>query len=65
MALFQTMETKYKNQIKDLNESHQKLYNELFQKNKSLEKDMRDLNEQLTLEQRGKMSEHGTLEKRL
>ena len=63
--LLTAQESKYKNHIKDLTESHQKHYKELLNKNEQLERDLRELNDQLALEQRGKYSEHGSLEKKL
>ena len=64
-ALINSVEQRYKNQIKELTESHQNLYNDLIQKNKDLERELRQTNDNLQLEQRGKLSEHGSLEKKL
>lgn len=64
-ALIISMEERYKSQIKDMNESHQQLYSELLLKNKQLEKDLKQLSEKTQLDQRGKMSEQGSLEKKL
>ena len=41
------IESKYKSQLKEMSETHHHLYNEMVQKNKSLEKEVRSLNEKL------------------
>jgi hypothetical protein len=65
MALITSLEQRHRNQIKELNEAHQHLYNEVVQKNKQLEKELKYANDKLHFEQRGKQSEQGTLEKKV
>ena len=65
MALITSLEQKHKYQIKELNESHQHVCNELVQKTKQLEKELKNANEKFQLEQRSKQTEAGTFEKKL
>ena len=64
-ALIKVIESKYKSQIKEMLETHQCLQNEGQSKVKRLEGEVKMLNERLQLETRGKLSEQGSLEKKL
>jgi predicted S18 family serine protease len=63
--LLGSIEQKYKSQIKDQIENNQKMLNDLNEKNKYLEKENRQLQNRLQLEQRDKMSDHGAMEKKV
>ena len=65
MAIMNAIERKYKDQLKEMVESNQLLITELSQKTKSLEKENKLLMEKLEVEQRGKLSDHGTMEKKM
>ena len=64
MALISSLEQKHKYQIKELNESHQHIYNELIQRNKQLEKEVKVMTEKKLLEQRIKQNELNAVEKK-
>jgi len=64
LAMITSLEQKYNAKIKELNEIHQRSYNEVMQKNKQLEKEMKEMEEKILLEQRIKLTESSTLEKR-
>ena len=64
-ALLTSIESKYRIQIKEQNESQQRQYSELNEKIKYLEKENRQLQNRLQLEQRDKMSDHGSMEKKV
>jgi hypothetical protein len=63
--LIKVIESKYKNQIKEMMETHQCLQSETQAKTKRLESEIKVLNERVQLDTRGKMSEYGQLEKRV
>ncbi len=64
-TILATMEQKFKHQIKEQTETNQRLHGEMNEKVKTLEKENRQLQNRLQLEQRDKMSDHGTMEKRV
>ena len=64
-ALINTIENKYKTQLREQVESTQRMQSELSSKIKNLERENRTLNDKLHLEQRDKMSDHGNMEKKL
>jgi chromosome segregation ATPase len=64
LTMISSLEQKYNSKIKELNEVNQRSYNELMQKNKQLEKEMKEMEEKMLLEQRMKFTESSTLEKR-
>ena len=59
------MEKKFKDQYKEQSENSQRIHAELNEKVKTLEKENRQLQNRLQLEQRDKMSDHGAMEKRV
>eukprot|EP01022_Parablepharisma_sp_SALTPOND_P029008 TRINITY_DN722_c0_g1_i1.p1 TRINITY_DN722_c0_g1~~TRINITY_DN722_c0_g1_i1.p1 ORF type:complete len:1467 (-),score=323.46 TRINITY_DN722_c0_g1_i1:3360-7760(-) len=65
MALITSLEQKHKYQIKELNESHQHVCNELMQKTKQLEKELKVVSEKLQFEQRAKQAEATAFEKKI
>jgi hypothetical protein len=64
-ALITSLEQRHRAQLKEINETHQQLCTELTQKNKQLEKELRQLTEKTRLEQKGKQTEQGSLEKKV
>lgn len=65
MLLISSIEKKYKDQIKDMTDSHTHIVNELSNKYKTLEKEHKELKERYEIETRGKISHYGNLEKRI
>lgn len=65
MLLISSIEKKYKDQIKDITDSHSQTVQELSMKLKRLEKEYRDLKERYELETRGNVSEFSNMEKKL
>lgn len=63
--LINSIEKKYKDQIKDISDSYEQMLQELTLKYKQLDKDYKDLTERYEIDNRGKISEHGSMEKRL
>ena len=63
--LINSIEKKYKDQIKDVTDSYEQMIQELTYKYKQLDKDYKDLTERYEIENRGKISEHGSMEKKL
>jgi hypothetical protein len=59
------IENKYKNQIKEMLETHQCMQSESQSKIKRLESEVKMLNEKLQMDARGKMSEYSSLEKKV
>ena len=59
------IEQRYKSQIKELNDTHKQLTNELNLKIKNLEKNLKLTNEKIQQDQKGKIYEQGSLEKKL
>lgn len=64
-SLMKVMEARYKSQIKELMETHQCFQVENQQKIKRLENELKQKNEQIQMDARGKMSEYGSLEKKV
>ncbi len=64
-TLIFSIEQKYKQQIKEQIDNNQKTINDLNEKNKNLEKENRQLQNRLQLEHRDKMSDHGSMEKKV
>lgn len=64
-VLLGSIEQKYRMQIKEQMENNTRMYNELNEKVKYLEKENRQLQNRLQLEQRDKMSDHGSMEKKV
>ena len=64
-TLINSIETRYANQLKDMQENYQSQINALNSKNKSLEKEVRGIKEELELERRGRNANSGNLEKKL
>jgi len=65
MMLINSIEKKYKDQIKDLNENHAQIISDWRLRHKQLEKDYKELHEKYEIETRGKMSEYGSMEKKI
>mmetsp|Transcript_39024 Transcript_39024/g.44627 ORF Transcript_39024/g.44627 Transcript_39024/m.44627 type:complete len:579 (+) Transcript_39024:502-2238(+) len=65
MLLISSIEKKYKDQIKDMNDAWNQREQELLLKHRSLEKDHRELKEKYEIEVRCKYSEFNSLEKKL
>lgn len=65
MSMMRVIETKFKNQIKEMTETHQCLMSETQQKVKRLENELKLKNEQIQMDARGKNAEYGSLEKRV
>jgi chromosome segregation ATPase len=65
MLLISSIEKKYKDQIKDMTDSHTQIVQDLSMKLKKLEKEYRDLKERYELETRGNVSEFNNMEKKL
>ena len=59
------IESKYKNQIKDIQDVHEKQISESQSKIKRLESELKVFGERSAMENRGKLNEHGQLEKKL
>ncbi len=64
-SLIKVIENKYKNQIKEMLETHQCMQSESQSKIKRLESEVKMLNEKLQMDARGKMSEYSSLEKKV
>lgn len=64
-TLITSIETRYTNQIKDLQENLQSQISTLTLKNKSQEKELRSLKEELELERRGRSMNSGNTEKKI
>lgn len=64
-TLIVSIESRYSNQIKDMQENYQSQIATLNSKIKSLEKELRSLKEDLELEKRGRSANSGNLEKKL
>lgn len=64
-ALLGSIESKYRAQIKEHLENNQRLQSDLNERVKTLEKENRQLQNRLQLEQRDKMSDHGSMEKKV
>ena len=64
-SLISSVETRYLNQIKELQEQHQTGISEIIERNKHLETEARLLKEELQLERRSKASDSGTLSQQL
>lgn len=64
-ALLGSIEQKYRSQLKETMDNNQRLHSELTEKVKYLEKENRQLQNRLQLEQRDKMSDHGAMEKKV
>lgn len=59
------MEQKYERQVKDLKELNAQAMSDQQQKERNLEKEVRQLREQLSLESRGMSNEYQSLQRRL
>lgn len=64
-SLLNSVETRYMNQIKELQDTHSSGMTEVTERNKQLESENRLLKEELQIERRSRTSDSGTLEKRL
>lgn len=64
-TLITSIETRYTNQIKDLQDNMQNQISTLTLKNKSQEKELRSLKEELELERRGRSANSGNTEKKI
>ena len=64
-TLISSIEARYSNQIKDMQENYQSQISTLNSKIKSLEKELRSVKEELELEKRGRSANSGNLEKKL
>lgn len=64
-TLISSIENRYTNQMKDMQENLQAQINSLTVKNKALEKELRSTKEELELEKRGRSANSGNLEKKL
>ena len=64
-TLIASIESRYANQTKDMQENYQSQLAALTSKNKSLEKELRTIKEELELERRGRSANSGSLEKKL
>ena len=65
MLLISSIEKKYKDQIKDMTESNNQIIQELTIRCKQLDKEYRELQERYEIETRGKISEYGSMEKKI
>lgn len=65
MLLITSIETKYKDQIKDITNSHAQLIQELDKKYKKLEKEHKELIERYEIDTRGNISEIENMETRM
>lgn len=65
MMLINSIEKKYKDQIKDINDTHSQITNDWALRYKNIEKEYRDLSEKYQIESRGKISEYGLMEKKI
>ncbi len=63
--MLQTIESKYRQQMKEQLDQNQRMNTDLSEKVKYLEKENRQLQNRLQLEQRDKMSDHGSMEKKV
>ena len=63
--LLQNIEQKYRQQMREQLDQNQRLSSDLSEKVKYLEKENRQLQNRLQLEQRDKMSDHGSMEKKV
>lgn len=63
--MLSSLETKYTQRLKEMQESNSQIIGELQQKTKTLELQNKMLNEKWELSSRSKLSEHGSLEKKL
>ena len=59
------IETKYQAKIKEMMDTHNVVVSEAQSKVRRLEQELKGMNDKLNHEQRGKMNETGSLEKRL
>ena len=64
-ALIRVIESKYNNKIKEMQDIHSCVLNEERSKVKKLENELKNINEKLQMESRGKQNEYGSLEKRV
>jgi hypothetical protein len=64
-ALINSNEQRYKAKIKDEHDSHQLILSELTSKCKQLEKENKQMQERLHVDQKGRITEHSTLEKKV
>ena len=60
-VLLGSIEQKYRSQLKETIDNNQRLHSELAENVKYLEKENRQLQNRLQLEQRDKMSDHGAM----
>ena len=65
MLLISSIEKKYKDQIKDMTDSNNQIIQELSIRCKQLEKEYREIQEKYEIETRGKISEYGSMEKKI
>jgi hypothetical protein len=65
MLLINSIEKKYKDQIKDMNDSNASQLHDMSLRYKQLEKEYKELKEKYEIETRGKKNEHGGMERKL
>jgi chromosome segregation ATPase len=65
MLLISSIEKKYKDQIKDMAETHAQAVTEANLRYRQLEKEYKELREKYELEARGKISDYGTMERKI
>lgn len=63
--LISSIEKKYKDQIKDMTESHNQSLHEQNMRYKQIEKEYKELKEKYEIETRGKLAEYGTMERKI
>lgn len=63
--MLSSLESKFNQRIKEMQENQTLLVQEIQQKNKQLERENKLLNEKLELTSKSSMSQHGSLEKKL
>jgi len=65
LILINNIEKKYKEQIKDINESHASTISDWSSRYKSLEKEYKELSQKYQIESRGKISEYSSMESKI
>jgi hypothetical protein len=65
MMLINSIEKKYKDQIKDINESHSQVVSDWASRYKLMEKEHKELTQKYQIESRGKISEYSSMETKI